>query len=339
MKTRQLLLMILFLYFSHSSLWAQACALNVASGAVTLTNTNVTYCSMSVAVGATLYIQGAVTINVTGNVDIEGTVYGLGAGYGSIYVVARGPGAGSPGTGGGGGGGGGHGGFGGGGGSGLTHTGGGGGGSVNDNPSDPLLMGSAGTGGSGGAAFILSAPSGTITLNGTLDMSGTSAILGSDGGGAGGTLSISAQNIVFNGNLNAIGGGGGFGGDGGGGGGGGLILLCSTLNPVSGTGTYSVAGGSGGSGINPIYTGGGSGASGVYTLCTPTPVIPDNEAFFVSKNLLQPSQGAVSIYVATSQYPGAFKLKIYNSAGEYIQTLDDRHLSAPYQNSYSWNGT
>ena len=68
---------------------AQACALNVASGAVTLTNTNVTYCSMSVAVGATLYIQGAVTINVTGNVDIEGTVYGLGAGYGSIYVVAK----------------------------------------------------------------------------------------------------------------------------------------------------------------------------------------------------------------------------------------------------------
>jgi flagellar hook assembly protein FlgD len=32
-------------------------------------------------------------------------------------------------------------------------------------------------------------------------------------------------------------------------------------------------------------------------------------------------------------------LRIYNSAGEHIQTLDSQDLNGPYQRSYSWDGT
>jgi hypothetical protein len=325
--------------------------LNVTSGAVTLSNTNVTYCSLSVSAGATLFIGGAVTINVTGNVDIEGTVNGIGEGYGSAYATSLGPGEGGFGNNSGGGGGS-HGGSGGTGGNGTSGpTAGGAGGPTYDNPADPVLMGSAGGPVSwglflafpfrGGAAFILNAPSGTVTLNGLMDMSGQSAPLsglGIDtncGAGAGGTLSITAQTILFNGILNAI---GGTGGQGGGGGGGGMILLCPTLQPLSGTGTYSVAGGEGGVASGTVAAG-NPGSPGTYTACSPPAATQGNEAFFISKNLLQPAQGAVSIYVATSQYPGPLKLRIFNSAGEYIQTLEDRHLTAPFQNSYSWRGT
>lgn len=64
-----------------------------------------------------------------------------------------------------------------------------------------------------------------------------------------------------------------------------------------------------------------------------------NETFFISQNLFRPSQGMVTIIVSTYRYPGALGLKIYNSAGEYIQTLDDRQITAPFQKSYTWNGT
>lgn len=344
-------LLILFSYKSTASVsWAQACALNVPSGTVSLSNTNVTFCSLSVSAGATLLIQGAVTINVTGNVDIEGVVYGSGCGYGSPYAFNFGPGGGGIAIGGGGGGGG-HGGSGGVGGNGISGTGGGTGGAANDNPLNPVLMGSAGGPVNlglfsafpyvGGAAFILNAPSGTVSLNGIIDMSGKGlVVLGVSngvGGGAGGTISISAQNILFNGSLNAN---GGNAANGGGGGGGGIILLCPTLNSVSGTGTYSVTGGMGGTATGSVSAG-NPGSPGFFNACvpsTPTP-IPNNETFFISKNTFQPSQGPVSIFLATSEYPGALKLNIYNSAGEYIQTLDDRQITAPYQNSYSWYGT
>ncbi len=72
---------------------------------------------------------------------------------------------------------------------------------------------------------------------------------------------------------------------------------------------------------------------------TPTPVPQASNTLFVSLNLFQPSQGPVSIFLSTNQYPGDLRLKIYNSAGEYIQTLEDRHITSAYQNSYSWNGT
>jgi|GEM_PF-5959901 len=354
MKAKYQILLLLFLFPAPSGLWAQVCALNVASGSVTLSNTSVTYCSVVVSAGATLVIQAAVTINVTGNVDIEGTVYGISNGYGSAYTTSLGPGGGSNSPGGGGGGGG-HGGAGGAGGSGSAGAG-GSGGPANDNPADPVLMGSGGGGVSffgppvsgvsfpstGGAAFILAAPSGTVTLNGTIDMSGESVFpslppfgVFGDGGGAGGTISINAQTILFNGALNAI---GGSSGNGGGGGGGGIILLCPTINPISGTGTYSVAGGAGG-GANANVAAGSPGSPGVYTACSPSASNPGSDVLFLSKNLLQPFQEPVSIFWSTNQYPAHLKLRIYNTAGEWVQTLDDKQVSARYQNSISWTGT
>jgi hypothetical protein len=338
MKTKYPILLLLFLLPAPCALWAQPCALDVVSGPVTLANTNVTYCSVSIASGAFLVIGGAVTINVTGNVDIEGDVFGYGNGYGSGYAPAGGPGAGGVGSSSGGGGG--HGGPGGSGGVDLTHTGAGPGGAANDTPSNPVLMGSSGGGGSaGGAAFILSAPAGSVTINGTIDVNGTGPFAGDGGGGAGGTVNITAQSIVFNGFINALGAPGGLRGNGGGGGGGGLILLCPTLSPLAGNGTPSVQGGLGGAGINPIYTGGGSGSPGVYTACSPSAASPPNDVLYLSENLLQPSQAPVSIFWSTSLYPGHLKLRIYNTAGEWIQTLDDTQVSAPYQNSTSWSGT
>ena len=234
---------LLVLFPPPSSLWAQACGLTVATGsAVTLSNTAVTYCSVVISAGATLVIGGAVTLDVTGNADIEGTVYGIGLGYGSLFTLFFGPGAGGFSTGGGGGGG--HGGAGGAGGNDGVVSG-GSGGPANDNPTDPVLMGSAGgsvnVGGlpppfplTGGAAFLLSALSGTVSINGTIDMSGSSSLGGVGfvgvGGGAGGTIAVTAQNILFNGNLNAIGGDGTYVGRGGGGG---IIWLCPSLSPVT----------------------------------------------------------------------------------------------------------
>jgi hypothetical protein len=329
-------------------LGAQPCALDVSAGSsVTLSNTSVTYCSVVVSAGATLFINGAVTINVTGNVDIEGMVDGIGFGYWytSIYV-SQGPGAGGEGNVGAGGGG--HGGAGG-NGSENSSPSMGLGGPANDNPNNPLLMGSAG--GSvvpapgayspafpGGAAFLLSAPSGTVTLNGVIDMSGRgfSGVfsLGS-GGGAGGTISISAQAILFNGVLNANGGAGGANS---GGGGGGLIFLCPSLTPVSGAGIPSVAGGAGGS-ANGFPVGGSPGAAGVYTVCPLVMPTPSINIFYVSCNAFNPSQASVSILVETNSYPGRFSLAIYNSAGEHIKTLVSQTLSNPITQSYSWDGT
>lgn len=70
-----------------------ACDLTLAYGAsTTLSNGTYTYCSMTVSAGATLYIGGAVTVNMTGDVDIEGVVSGVGLGYGSSFNTSPGPG-------------------------------------------------------------------------------------------------------------------------------------------------------------------------------------------------------------------------------------------------------
>ncbi len=71
---------------------------------------------------------------------------------------------------------------------------------------------------------------------------------------------------------------------------------------------------------------------------TPTATLNNADVFYVSRNLLVPSQGPVSIEV---QYPysGIYSLMIYNSAGEHILTLDnDQTISAPFQRAYTWNG-
>jgi len=37
-------------------------------------------------------------------------------------------------------------------------------------------------------------------------------------------------------------------------------------------------------------------------------------------------------------YPGAYSLRVYNSAGEHIRTLDDGILDNPVRRSYAWDG-
>ncbi len=74
---------------------------------------------------------------------------------------------------------------------------------------------------------------------------------------------------------------------------------------------------------------------------TPTPTstpLPSCDEFYVSKNAFPPTNGPVSIYVSYCQYPGNYSLRIYNSAGEHIKTLDERHLEAPISASYHWDG-
>jgi sugar lactone lactonase YvrE len=72
---------------------------------------------------------------------------------------------------------------------------------------------------------------------------------------------------------------------------------------------------------------------------TPTPnATPTGEAFQVNQNMLNPSGPPVSIYVSTSLYPGQYGLRIYNSAGEHIKTLDSKQLSGPLSQWYSWDG-
>ncbi len=71
--------------------------------------------------------------------------------------------------------------------------------------------------------------------------------------------------------------------------------------------------------------------------CTPTAT--PQIAFTVSKNLLLPAQGPVSIFVAYPSYPGNYGFWIYNSAGERVKTLDEQYLNAPIARSYTWDGT
>ncbi len=72
--------------------------------------------------------------------------------------------------------------------------------------------------------------------------------------------------------------------------------------------------------------------------CTPTPTPAVVDIFYVSKNVFVPSN-PVSIFVEYSLYPGFYELRIYNSAGEHIKTLDSRFLEGPVSQSYLWDGT
>jgi len=70
---------------------------------------------------------------------------------------------------------------------------------------------------------------------------------------------------------------------------------------------------------------------------TSTPV-PPCDTFYVSKNILSYGQ-SVSVFVCTSEYPGNLSLNVFNSAGEHIKNLGQADLGAPYQGSFSWDGT
>jgi hypothetical protein len=68
---------------------------------------------------------------------------------------------------------------------------------------------------------------------------------------------------------------------------------------------------------------------------TPAPTVPN--VFYVSQNLFRPSQGPVSIFISTPNYPGNLNLTVYNTAGEHIRTLIDGTLSDPTTFT-SWDG-
>jgi len=72
---------------------------------------------------------------------------------------------------------------------------------------------------------------------------------------------------------------------------------------------------------------------------TPIPAAVKTDIFYLDKNLLNLSKDqSVSIFVQTSVYPGEYNLRIYDTAGEHILTLDSRNLSAPLSQSYHWDG-
>jgi len=71
---------------------------------------------------------------------------------------------------------------------------------------------------------------------------------------------------------------------------------------------------------------------------TPTPTFPIFDVFTVSQNLFKPSNGPVTVQVAYSVFPGDYSLKIYNSAGEHIRTLDSQYLTSAIKGTYQWDG-
>ena len=64
------------------------------------------------------------------------------------------------------------------------------------------------------------------------------------------------------------------------------------------------------------------------------------DIFYVDKNLFEPSTDKkLNILVDYNQFPGVFNLRIYNTAGEYIKSLDTKNLTGPINKAYTWDGT
>jgi hypothetical protein len=259
--------------------------LNV-TGPVTLTSGEYTYGNIVVSSGGILYINGAVTIEFGNSFTVAagGSVNGVGLGYGPGLGIGGG-GAGT-GTGGG-------------------HGGSGGdadstalAGNQNDDSAGPTLMGSGGgsgtcdsnAGGSGGALLSVvwgNSGTGSVTINGLIDMDGASVTTTCDGadkgsgGGAGGGVYIAAPYFSGSGTISANG-GSGENGSGGGGGGGGIIYR----NAPPFSGSMSVNGGAGG--INN-YTSGDNGAPGQMGYINGTRATPVNTPTTTSTVTLTPT--------------------------------------------------
>jgi hypothetical protein len=71
---------------------------------------------------------------------------------------------------------------------------------------------------------------------------------------------------------------------------------------------------------------------------TPSQTPLTEDQFYVSKNIFNPEQESVSIYVALTDFSAEYNLRIYNTAGEYIRALDEQYLSGIYEKSYLWDG-
>ncbi|MCX6902641.1 MAG: hypothetical protein NTW03_04025, partial [Verrucomicrobia bacterium] len=118
----------------------------------------------------------------------------------------------------------------------------------------PITCGSGGNyhGGAGGRVVRLTA-GGTLPVDGAISVSGNDAYWTDGGGGAGGSIFLSAATLAGTGSIRADGGAGGSPSGDGGGGGGRLALLADTL---SFSGSLSAVGGSGfqAGGAGTIFT-------------------------------------------------------------------------------------
>jgi hypothetical protein len=222
------------------------------STSLTLTAGTYYFTSVHILAGGSLFVSGlsAVTLMVSGDFSLDsgGLVQGTGLGYGQV----SGPGyAGAPGyyaT------------------VGAGHGGQGGAnvwhdavGPTYDSATAPILPGS-GDAGAGGAALRIAA-TGNVYLNGSIHMDGVlDTTFCGGGGGAGGSVYVTAQNIYGSGTISADGSKGGdcpsFGPntEGGGGGGGGRINLCAA-GSYAYTGSSTVLGGLHGCGLSCASSG------------------------------------------------------------------------------------
>lgn len=82
--------------------------------------------------------------------------------------------------------------------------------------------------------------------------------------------------------------------------------------------------------ITPTFT-----PTSTFTI-TPT---PGTNTFDVSLNVLHEGGQPVSIHTGNAAYPGTYAVRIYNSAGEMIKTLDNQNLTTANQFWYQWDGT
>ena len=71
---------------------------------------------------------------------------------------------------------------------------------------------------------------------------------------------------------------------------------------------------------------------------TPTSTFPTFDDFTLDRNVFHPADGPMSITVRYSVFPGDYSLKIFNSAGEHVLTIDAQSLSAQLIENYQWNG-
>jgi len=74
--------------------------------------------------------------------------------------------------------------------------------------------------------------------------------------------------------------------------------------------------------------------------CTPSPTPASVDIFTLDRNLFNPAvDKVVSMDVGYSSYPGNYSLRIYNTAGEHIQTLVSRRVNGPIHDHWTWDGT
>ncbi|HTK04300.1 MAG TPA: fibronectin type III domain-containing protein [Candidatus Eisenbacteria bacterium] len=201
-------------------------AANCIFDAGTYTFTGTLTINAGVTVTAASNVGNAQVVIVSDNINVQGTVSADGTGLSSGGGTGT-----STGTAGGGA----HGGD---GGDGSTDA--NSGGNANDSVTAPVGLGGAGgddpnngpnATAPGAGSIKLSAPSGTITIGGTVTANGTAGDNSDDGGGAGGSVWIDAGTLAGTGTVRALG-GANF-GNGGGGGGGRIAIYYTSGSPTS----------------------------------------------------------------------------------------------------------